>query len=127
MAGRPTLLTQEMVDKASSYLSTCVNVLPTIEGLALYLEVSKVSIYSWCDEDNDLGEQFLNVFEKIKNEQGVRLVNGGLYGRFNSTITKLMLSKHGYVEKQETDLTTNGKDLPTPILGGSSVHRDNSD
>lgn len=34
------------------------------------------------------------------------------------------LAKHGW--KQQLDITTNGKDLPTPILGGLSVQRDDS-
>lgn len=35
------------------------------------------------------------------------------------------LANHGW--KQQIDVTTNGKDLPTPILGGMSVYRDDSD
>ncbi len=103
--------------------------LPCIEGLALYLEVSKQSIYTWCDQDDDLGQGFLDVFNKIKNEQGKRLINGGLYGRFNSTITKLMLSKHDYIEQSGVDHTTKGKELPTPILGGlaKNVQADDGD
>lgn len=34
------------------------------------------------------------------------------------------LANNGW--KQQLDITTNGKDLPTPILGGMSVHRNNS-
>lgn len=33
----------------------------------------------------------------------------------------------GYTDRQDIDHTTNGKDLPTPILGGMSVRRDDSD
>lgn len=39
------------------------------------------------------------------------------------TASKLKPKKYG----DKLDMTTNGKDLPTPILGGQSVHRDNSD
>jgi hypothetical protein len=31
------------------------------------------------------------------------LIDGGLIGDFNPTITKLMLTKHGYSDKQEVD------------------------
>lgn len=127
MAGRPTDLNQELIDRAKEYLPTCISIMPTIEGLALYLRVHKDNIYEWCKHNDDLGSQFSDVFEEIKNTQGMRLINGGLYNRLNPTITKLMLSKHGYIEKTATDLTNNGKDLPTPILGGiSGIRRDDS-
>ena len=113
--GRPTLLTEELVEKARGYLDTCIMELPCKEGLAIYLGVAVSSLYLYAKEDSDIGRDFSEVFDRIMAEQGKRLINGGLYGRFNSTITKLMLSKHGYVEKQETDLTTNGKDLGTGI------------
>lgn len=35
------------------------------------------------------------------------------------------LAKHGW--KQQVDVTTNGKDLPTPILGGNFVPGNDSD
>jgi len=45
------------------------------------------------------------------------LLSGGLSGSMNSTITKLVLSKHGYSDKvdQTVDHTTNGKDLGTTV------------
>jgi hypothetical protein len=38
-----------------------------------------------------------------KQEKG--LLKGGIEGTYNSTITKLMLTKHNYSDKQETALT----------------------
>jgi hypothetical protein len=118
--GRPTKLTRELIDKAAGYLGTCVGVLPTKEGFALYLNISRSTVYEWIELDTPLGRSFSDIFENIMAEQGMRLINGGLYGRFNPTITKLMLTKHDYTDRVQTDLTTNGKDLPMPILGGAS-------
>ena len=52
--------------------------------------------------------------------QGDQLINNALVNKYNSSITKLLLSKHGYVERQ--DITSDGKALPTPILGGATLN-----
>jgi hypothetical protein len=109
--GRPTDLTEDMVEKAQSYLDACYNELPSKEGLAIYLDVARSTVYEWCKGESDLHKAFSDIFEKVMTEQGKRLINGGVYGRFNPTITKLMLSKHGYVEQKQTDLTSGGETL----------------
>jgi len=111
MMGRPTDLTNELVEKASGYLGTCIGVLPTKEGLAIYLDVARSSLYEWCKGDTELHKDFSDIFDKIMAEQGQRLIQGGIYGRFNSTITKLMLSKHDYIEQHQTDLTSKGNEI----------------
>lgn len=89
--------------------------LPTIEGLALKLNVSRKTLYNWAEKHN----AFLHTLEKIEREQKNRLLNKGLSGEYNSTIAKLILSSnHGMVERK--DLTTDGKELPAPIYGGES-------
>lgn len=131
-SGRLTNLTPELIEQARGYLATCIGKVPSVEGLALYLRVSRRSIYYWAEageQENASPESqaFLHIYEEMICERAERLQQGGLYNRFNPTITKLLLSKHGYVEKQETDLTTKGKELPAPILGGASVPDHNSD
>jgi len=80
--------------------------LPTIEGFALFIDVSKKTLYNWRDEHNE----FLHALGKIEKEQQKRLVNMGLSGEYNSTIAKLILSSnHGMREKTETDITTKGE------------------
>lgn len=111
---RPTKLTKELVDKASKYLGTCIGKLPTKEGLSLYLDVSRETLYQWKDLKTDLGRQFSDIFDEVMAEQGERLVQGGIYGKFNPTITKLMLSKHDYIEATKTDVTSDGKQLANP-------------
>lgn len=73
--------------------------LPSIEWLAKYIGVSRSNIYKWKDEHSD----FSDILEEILEEQAERLINMWLAGRYNWTITKLLLAKHWYIEKQEVD------------------------
>lgn len=101
-AGRPTKLTPELKAKAQEYLydfRANEDVVPSIAGLACYLSIAKSSIYKYKDED----AEFSDTLEAIENLQEKMLLNGGLMGDFNPTITKLMMSNHGYSDKQEVD------------------------
>lgn len=125
MAGRPTKLTKEIADKADRYIGEMARYeLPSNVGLAIYLDVAESSLYLWRDHDSPLGRQFSETLERVKTFQHYQALNKGLKGEFNSVITTLVLANHGYVKKQETDLTTKGKELPAPILGGLSAHED---
>lgn len=125
MAGRPTLLTPELIEKAKGYLATCVEYqndgtnktvrLPSIEGLALFLEVGRSVIYDWRDNKNEpdpiLRAEFMDILEKVLATQASFLLNNGLNGNYNSTISKLILGKHGYVDQK--DITSDGKAIGT--------------
>lgn len=127
-AGRPTLYDPSFVDKVGDYISSTgreQTELPTIEGFAIYLGVTKKTLYNWVDEH----DEFLHALDKIMTHQAKQLINDGIYGgkEVNASIVKLMLqANHGM--KERTDHTTNDKDLPTPILGGitNNVQGDNS-
>lgn len=128
--GRPTSYTPEMVDKVTEYLESCKDTsevlgdnrpivvnhvnLPSIEGLALFLNINKDTIYEW----EKIHEDFSDVITRVRNSQAQRLINCGLSGTYNQNITKVLLTKHGYIDRQ--DVTTNNKDLPSPILSGIS-------
>lgn len=104
--GRPTGLTADVIKSARYYLENWQkidpeDVLPTIESLSLYLEVARKTLYNWANDENN--EEFLHIFEKIQVKQAKILLSKGLKGDFNSTITKLMLTKHNYVDKVETE------------------------
>lgn len=121
--GRPTKLTKALVEKAHTYdFVELRQAVPTIEGLALYLGIHRDTLYSWCEGDGPLNREISDITKELLTQQSLELMNGALKGKLNPQISRLILSsKHGYVEKQQTDLTTNGKDLPTPILGGVSA------
>ena len=117
--GRPTKYTKDITEKAEKYLSECIDTteqvvtgesgkftsykekikvnLPTIEGLAVYLEVHRDTLYEWEKEH----DEFSDIIERLRGSQIKSLINNGLSGDYNPTIAKVLLSKHGYSEKQE--------------------------
>ena len=102
--GRPTLYNQEMLDKAKHYQENHIQEgdnVPSVEGLAYFLQVGKQTLYNWADEH----EEFIDTLEGIKLKQAKMLINGGLEGDYNPTIAKLMLHNHGYSDKQETAIS----------------------
>ena len=118
-AGRPTKYNDKILEKAEQYLLECVDTteqvvtgesekftsykekikvnLPTIEGLAVYLNIHRDTLYQWEKEHPD----FSDIIERLRGSQIKSLVNNGLSGDYNPTIAKVLLSKHGYSEKQE--------------------------
>ena len=72
-------------------------VIPSVVGLARYLDVSRSTLYLWGDDH----DEFSDILDSIKDEQHEILVSSGLTGDFNPTMAKLMLTKHGYSDKQE--------------------------
>lgn len=125
--GRPTKLTRELVNKTAQYLNVEIKNgglysgdLPTVAGLSIYLGVSRESIYEWQSLDNPLAKEFSDILGELNATQEYKLIGKSLRGEYNSAITKLLLTKHGYTDKVQTDLTTNGKEMPAPILGGLS-------
>ena len=57
-------------------------------------------MYKWEAEN----KEFSDILADIKAKQESVLINKGLSGDFNSAITKLVLGKHGYHDKQDMDL-----------------------
>lgn len=106
--GRPTLFNDEILVRSKDYLNVCRDVmngdkikvnLPTIEGLALCLEVTRSTVYLWQKEH----PEFSDILDTLLQKQAQALINNGLSGSYNSPIAKLLLAKHGYTDKQEID------------------------
>lgn len=132
--GRPTEYSKDILDKVQAYLKLCedeieeyhktrgdksdsydriVRVkLPSIEGLAFYLKINKDTIYDWCK----IHKEFSDVIDDLRSMQADRLINSGLSGDYNPTIAKVLLTKHGYIDKQETDITTKGEKIESNPL-----------
>lgn len=118
--GRPVEFNEEILKKTAQYIGDCVDSaytqiktegkdsttfenklkvkMPTKEGLAMYLCVSRETVYNWIDKY----PEFAKLVEQIEAIQADRLINSGLSGDYNPTIAKVLLSKHGYVEKVES-------------------------
>lgn len=103
--GRPTEYDADKVGKAvGRYISDCKEkyYLPTVEGLAVELCVARSTLYAWSDPKSEFyHEEFSDILEQLKSVQASMLIQNGLKNDYNATITKLMLTKHGYVDKQE--------------------------
>lgn len=131
--GRPTKLTKEIIEKAKGYIDTChatpietdkgslsyVDVqLPKVASLAIYLGINKDTVYDWCkvDEEDDeelknLRQLFSDIVKDINTKQEEMLIDKGLGGLFQPKTTGMLLSKHGYAEKQEVDHSTLGQSI----------------
>lgn len=114
--GRPTKYNEEILQKTRAYIDNCndtqedkehgipkqVN-LPTIEGLAYDLKVNKTTIYEWVK----VYDEFSNLIDELLAKQAKSLINNGLSGSYSQVIAKVLLTKHGYIDKQ--DVTSDGK------------------
>ena len=99
--GRPTKYSEDLQAQADEYILSYADLgdlVPTLVGLAIHLDVAPNTIYNWATEANP---EFLRVFTRVEQLQHRGLVNGGLSGKYNPAITKMMLTKHGYSDKQE--------------------------
>lgn len=121
--GRPLEYGESILEKAWEYIAMCKDTqgneengfkpivrFPNKGGLAVHLGVRRETLYDWAKKY----EEFSNIMEEIGAIQESRLLENGLAGIYNSTITKVILTKHGY--REGIDTTTNDKDLPTPLL-----------
>ena len=70
--------------------------LPSIEGLAFYLCIARVTVYDWEKKF----PEFAALVDQIRNIQAGRLINNGL-SEITIPPSKVILTKHGYVDKTE--------------------------
>ena len=77
--------------------------IPQIARLARHCGISTSALYDWIKKPECA--ELAEVYARVKTEQECELVDGGLSRTFDSGLSKLMLIKHGYSDKQEIDLT----------------------
>lgn len=122
---RPSILTQEILTKASAYVSFWHlqkdEVIPTVEGLCLYIDVSKSTVYDWCKDEGEMHKEFSDIVSKLRETKAKVLQNKGVTGDFNAKIAGLLLGREGYAEKVENDITTGGEKLGVVILPAKEV------
>lgn len=110
--GRPTIYNDEILAKAREYVENFMPLpespIPMICDLALHLKVNRDTIYDWASQPGK--EEFSDIVEDLMAKQEKYLFAGGLTNKFNASITKLALTKHGYTDKTET------KDLSNKAL-----------
>ncbi len=99
--GRPTKYKRDMIEQARDYIDNYEELghkIPTIAGLSQVLETDRETISEWASHEDK--QDFSRMVRQLQRSQELALVNNGLDGTYNSGITKLILSKHGYSDNQ---------------------------
>lgn len=125
--GRPTSYSEEILEKARNYADNYKehgDVVPSVAGLAVHLGISRETIYDWSSQESK--KEFSDIVKGVMSRQELELMSGGLSGKFNPTIAKLMMTKHGYSDKQEVDQNIKGEvqfvnGVPRPIEGNNET------
>ena len=117
--GRPSKYTSEMLEQARGYLmgewQAIGDAIPSLAGLACYLGLSRETVNAWSNDPAK--DEFSDIANGILVMQERELVNRGLLKQFDSSITKLILGKHGYSDKVQQDHTSSDGSLaPTRIV-----------
>lgn len=103
--GRPTKYTAELLDKCRTYLKVWHkqgDMIPSHEGLQQFIGISSTCLYDWAKQPEK--KEFSDILDEILIKQRLELINKGLSGDFNSNITKLVLGKHGFHDKQDQNV-----------------------
>jgi hypothetical protein len=114
--GRPTDYTPDIIAKLNKYLEEAIpqNMkIPTVEGIALKLGISKDTLYEWAK----IHPEFSDALGELKMKQKEALVEIGIFGgkEINATIVALLLKvNHEMVEVNRTELT--GKDGESLVI-----------
>lgn len=98
--GRPTEFNENTVKMVEKYIKDDFKkdeIVPTITGLAIYLGITRQTIYDWSSKN----EEFSDIMGILMTTQEKRLLSGSLTNKLNTKIATLMLVKHGY-KKQFT-------------------------
>ena len=100
--GRPTEYNESVQEKADYYVYNWAELgenLPSRVGLCCYIGIAKSTSYEWEKSYPDFSDS-LKAIDALQEQV---LLNNGVSGKFNPTITKLVLNNHGYHEKKEVD------------------------
>lgn len=127
MRGRPTKYNLQVIDKVNKYLADAIpeNMdIPTVEGLALELDVNEDTLYEWAK----LHPEFSDALKRLKILQKQHLTKIGIFGgkEINSNIVMLLLKvNHNMIETQRTELTgKDGGDLKGLVIVKDNEHKE---
>jgi hypothetical protein len=112
-----------MVEQAKRYIANHKDFdypVPSVAGLACVLGVTRGTLYQWAKDDKK--PEFSHILDELAQKQERQLLKGGLLNEFNSPITKMMLTKHGYSDKLENDHTSSDGSM-TPKAAGVDLSK----
>ena len=107
--GRPSKYNSETIPRTLDYINDYEQygqIIPTAEGLACVLEVSRSTLYYWAEKEKD----FSDILGRLNAAQVEIAIRKGLENKWNATIVKLLLAKQGYSDRQEIT-GADGKEL----------------
>ena len=96
---RPTKYNSDMLAIANGYLDNYTRVIPSVEDLSIHLDIAMSTVHAWAR----VHPEFSGALDRIKKEQMLKVMDGGLMGDYNAAISKLVLHNHGYSDKTEVD------------------------
>lgn len=102
---RPTKLTPELKAACLDYVrdyETHGHAVPSVAGLAVVVGVARGTLHRWASEN----DEFSDILSAVNEMQEFQALNGGLTNSFNAQIVKLLLGKHGYHDKVDSDLSS---------------------
>ena len=109
MRTRPPKYTPELLLKAHEYIDDWKasedEPVPLLCNLAVHVGITKTTLYEWKNKERY--EEITDLCRQVMTKQEGILVAGGLSNRFNSTITKLAMTKHNYSDRSEVKQETN--------------------
>ncbi len=117
-AGRPTEYKPQYPQQVIEYLKTCGGSnqkLPKRVDLALMFDCNEETLTEW----GKVNSEFSAALTRVDAMQKGQLMDDGFYGgkEVNPRMGQFLLSaNHGM--KDRSDITTNDKELPQPILSG---------
>ena len=100
--GRPSKYSPAILEKTKQYLETYKDLgdpVPTIAGLAQELDITRETIHQWKQDKNKA--KFSYMIKQFQSIQERALVAGGLSSKLNPSVTKLMMTKHGYTDNPQ--------------------------
>lgn len=111
---------QQVYSPKSDSVIEVVNPAPyTMAGLARRIGMSRETLAQYAKQDQ-FSDAIKAARARVQEDVEVRLMEKNATGAiFN------LKNNFGYKDQTQTDLTTNGKDMPTPILGGITHKTDN--
>lgn len=128
--GRPTKYNRAILDTMQDYISNYKALghkIPSIAGLAQVLDCDRETLTVWSEHEDK--PEFSSMYRKLQRAQEFALTENGLDGTYNSNITKLILSKHGYSDNQDkvgTQVNVTIKRGETEVeVGGQTMTIDN--
>ena len=116
-AGRPSDYTPEIVEKAWAYVNggweEVGDPVPSVAGLACEIGIRRETCHVWAKDET---KEFSNILSAIAEKQERQLLRGGLSNVFNASITKMMMTKHGYSDATKNEVSgPEGGAIPVEI------------